>query len=219
MLAGFPADCMMATCDTKPHIQLCRLFTAQGLPVTESRNPGQWASQAEHPDERSISTLRKDFYFSNTLKGTSQQLECIVETKRQEPLAKKGSPNMWECGEKKGQHRVPEHAELGARWRVGEGKSPTCPWTFFQHGMSEKNQEGNDHKAQVQIFGDNFTKMLALGAPGWLSQLSIRLLISAQAMISQFMESSPMSGSATLSLSASPLLVLARSPSLPLKIN
>ena len=32
------------------------------------------------------------------------------------------------------------------------------------------------------------------GVPGWLSQLSIQLLISAQVMISKFMESSPKSG-------------------------
>ena len=30
--------------------------------------------------------------------------------------------------------------------------------------------------------------------PGWLSWLSVRLLISAQVVISQFMSSSPMSG-------------------------
>ena len=33
------------------------------------------------------------------------------------------------------------------------------------------------------------------GVPGWLSQLSIWLLISAQAMISWFMSSNPASGS------------------------
>ena len=36
----------------------------------------------------------------------------------------------------------------------------------------------------------------ALGVPGWLSQLSIQLLIEAQVMISQFVESSPVLGSA-----------------------
>ena len=34
------------------------------------------------------------------------------------------------------------------------------------------------------------------GAPGWLSQLSLQLLISAQVMIAAFMGSSPTSGSA-----------------------
>ena len=34
------------------------------------------------------------------------------------------------------------------------------------------------------------------GAPGWFRRLSVRLLISAQVMISQFMRSSPASGSA-----------------------
>ena len=33
------------------------------------------------------------------------------------------------------------------------------------------------------------------GAPGWLSQLSVRLLILAQVMISQFLSSSPTLGS------------------------
>ena len=37
-------------------------------------------------------------------------------------------------------------------------------------------------------------KTQAIGAPGWLNQLSIHLLISAQVMISQFVSSSPKSG-------------------------
>lgn len=48
---------------------------------------------------------------------------------------------------------------------VGGGereKSPTCPWIFFWHSLSEKNQEGNDQKAQVLLSGDNFIKMLGL---------------------------------------------------------
>ena len=36
---------------------------------------------------------------------------------------------------------------------------------------------------------------ILLGAPGWLSQLSIQLWVSAQGMISQFTSSSPTSGS------------------------
>ena len=67
-----------------------------------------------------------------------------------------------------------------------------------------------------------------LGAPGWLSQLSIQLLTSVQVVISWFVSLSPTSGSAltaqsllgilSLSLSAPPLL--ARSLSLSLsKIN
>ena len=62
-----------------------------------------------------------------------------------------------------------------------------------------------------------------MGAPGWLSRLSVRLLILAQVTISGFMGLSPASSSAlttrsllgSLSLSAPPLLVL----SLSLKIN
>ena len=33
-----------------------------------------------------------------------------------------------------------------------------------------------------------------MGAPGWLSRLSVPLLVSAQVMISQFVSSSPASG-------------------------
>ena len=61
-----------------------------------------------------------------------------------------------------------------------------------------------------------------LGVPGWLSRLSVRPLIVALVMISQFTESSPMSDSALtarnllgilclpLSLSAPPLLSLSQ---------
>ena len=62
------------------------------------------------------------------------------------------------------------------------------------------------------------------GAPGWLSWLSIQLLVLAQVMISQFMGLSPASGSVltyraslefslSLSLSAPPPLALSLSPS------
>ena len=50
-----------------------------------------------------------------------------------------------------------------------------------------------------------------IGAPGWLSQLSVWLLILVRAMISQFVGSSPMSGSALL---AGSLLGILCSPSL-----
>ena len=59
---------------------------------------------------------------------------------------------------------------------------------------------------------------ISKGAPRWHSRLSVRLLISAQVMISQFVSSSPASGSVlmvqsllgilSLPLSAPPLLVL-----------
>ena len=57
-------------------------------------------------------------------------------------------------------------------------------------------------------------------APGWLSRLSVRLLVSAQVMLSQLMSSDPTPGSVltvgsllgilsfSLSLSAPPLLTL-----------
>ena len=66
-----------------------------------------------------------------------------------------------------------------------------------------------------------------MGGPGWLSQLSVQLLVSAQVMISQFVGSSPTSGpvliaeslepasdSVSPSLSAPPLLALCLSHSL-----
>ena len=37
-------------------------------------------------------------------------------------------------------------------------------------------------------------KVIKLGAAGWLSELSVRLLISAQVMISQFSRWSPVTG-------------------------
>ena len=69
-------------------------------------------------------------------------------------------------------------------------------------------------------------KNIQQGAPGWLCWLSIRLLVSAQVVISSFMSSSPASGSdgvepawdslsPSLSLPAPPLLAL----SVSLKIN
>ena len=57
-----------------------------------------------------------------------------------------------------------------------------------------------------------------IGAPGWFGRLSVQLLISAQVMISQFVSSSPTSGSVlspwsllgilSPSLSAPPLFML-----------
>ena len=58
------------------------------------------------------------------------------------------------------------------------------------------------------------------GAPGWLSWLSIQLLILVQVMISWFMSLSPMSGSEGFSFSLSlclPLLMCTCSLSLSLK--
>ena len=52
--------------------------------------------------------------------------------------------------------------------------------------------------------------MSEFGASGWLSQLSVRLLVLAQVMVSRFVGSSPSSGSALTVLGSLPL-----SPSLP----
>ena len=58
---------------------------------------------------------------------------------------------------------------------------------------------------------------LSLGAPGWLEQLSVGLLISAQVMISRFVSSSPASGSVLMaqSLDLFPILCLPLSLPLP----
>ena len=54
-----------------------------------------------------------------------------------------------------------------------------------------------------------------LGVPGWLSLLSIRLLTSAQVMISQFVSLSPMSGSLLTGWSLLGILALSFSLSAP----
>ena len=48
---------------------------------------------------------------------------------------------------------------------------------------------------KVVVFKMVDIKTLGVGAPGWLSLLSFRLLLSAQVMISRFVRSSPASGS------------------------
>ena len=45
-----------------------------------------------------------------------------------------------------------------------------------------------------------------MGGPGWLSQLSVQLLVSAQVMISQFVGSIPVSGSVLTAQSLEPAL-------------
>ena len=62
------------------------------------------------------------------------------------------------------------------------------------------------------------SKAKVTGAPGWLSPLSFRLLMSAQVMISPFMKSSPCPplGILSPSVSAHPLLSLSLSLSLSL---
>ena len=56
------------------------------------------------------------------------------------------------------------------------------------------------------------------GAPGWLSQLSLQLLILAQVMISQFMGSSPASGSVLMVWSLLGILCLSLSLSASLSL-
>ena len=48
------------------------------------------------------------------------------------------------------------------------------------------------------------TNMPQIGAPGWLSRLGVQLLMSAQVVISQFVGSSPMSGSVLTAQSMEP---------------
>ena len=59
----------------------------------------------------------------------------------------------------------------------------------------------------------------SLGAPGWLSRLSVRLLILAEVIISQFVGSSPTSGSALMLQSLLGILSLLLVLTLSLKIN
>ena len=53
---------------------------------------------------------------------------------------------------------------------------------------------------------------LGLGAPGWLRGLSVQLLVSAQITISQFLSSSPTSGSALMAWILLGILSLCPSP-------
>ena len=91
-------------------------------------------------------------------------------------------------------------------------------------------EEGKGPRAELfklSMLKDQLKKIL--GVPGWLSWLSIWLLISAQVMISWFVSSSPKTGSALTvqsllgilspSLSAPLLLVLSLMHSPSLKIN
>ena len=61
-----------------------------------------------------------------------------------------------------------------------------------------------------------FKKMHRIGAPGWLSWFSIRLLILARVMISQFVGLSPMSGSVLSMWSLLGILCLPAPPPLAL---
>ena len=80
---------------------------------------------------------------------------------------------------------------------------------------SQLNRQG-DRMAPVKL-------QLFFGAPGWLSRLSLRLLVLAQVMISLIMSSSPASGSAQMVQSLLRILFPSLSvPPLPapaLKIN
>ena len=60
-----------------------------------------------------------------------------------------------------------------------------------------------------------FKSALTLGATGWLSQLSVQLLISAQVMILWFVSSSPASGSSPTAQSLLGILSLPLSLPLP----
>ena len=68
----------------------------------------------------------------------------------------------------------------------------------------------------LPFFNYSDKKYLVVRGPGWLSHLSVQLLILAQVMLSPFMRSSPTSGSVltawsclgfSLPLSAPPLLI------------
>ena len=57
----------------------------------------------------------------------------------------------------------------------------------WAQGLEESHNDGEGEKKRVPY---HFQKLF-LGAPGWLSQLGIRLLIVALVMISQFVSLSP----------------------------
>ena len=97
---------------------------------------------------------------------------------------------------------------------------PNWPVMLFTGVMKVKERMQNVSRLKEDTDHDK-----GGGAPGWLSWLSIRLLVSAQVMISWFMRSSPTSGSALTAwnlpgiLSLPHFLTPLHALSLSLKIN
>ena len=103
--------------------------------------------------------------------------------------------------------------------RLCDQLSATLPehWGTVQKG--KRNREEREGPCHTQLTIQCQTQTLVKkvhGAPGWLSWLSIRLLLSAQGMISWFMRSSPTSGSMLAAWSLLGTLSLSPSPSHPL---
>ena len=95
---------------------------------------------------------------------------------------------------------------------------PVTPYIY--HPTRSEHQRGVFGPSKTSIFDTCNRNIQKHGAPGWVSQLSVGLLISGPVMISGFMKSSPTLGSAltagsllgivfSLSLCARPLCTLA----------
>ena len=65
-----------------------------------------------------------------------------------------------------------------------------CKMTSFER---QKNNPRRNLDSQKEWGASEIVEIV--GAPGWLSQLGVQLLVPAQVMISQFVSSSPASGS------------------------
>ena len=105
-----------------------------------------------------------------------------------------------------------EHTELRQQVAVEIRFKHELQRFNYQRGKGSKVYWRFRKQLAIGLFKDVCLKPTTSGAPGWLSRVSVRLLILAQVMISQFMSSSPTSGSA---LTVQTLLwILSLSPSL-----
>ena len=121
---------------------------------------------------------------------------------------------------------------LTGAWAWAQEESGSSPW--HSHMLNTGHGPGCLHRSAFTLWvssclrqdGINWqVKNTVIGAPWWLSQLSIRLLILAQVEISRFVSLSPTSGSVQIAQSLLGILSLPLSLPLPclyslsLKIN
>ena len=105
--------------------------------------------------------------------------------------------------------------KLNAAWKK---QLWVCTFSSLLVGYSSSNatQRGTEFYSSKDCIA--LKKKKYIGAPGWLSQLRLWLLVSAQVMISRFMGSSPVSGSVLSVWSLLGILSLSVSLSLSLSL-
>ena len=96
-------------------------------------------------------------------------------------------------GAERGRERIPSAGKAVKEFIQDRPKETEVYWIYFKGAVSRTAKERPSFMRQ---WVRAVSKGGRLGAPGWLHLLSIWLLISAQVVISQFMRSSPASGSA-----------------------